>query len=321
MRRRTFRERSAADSEQTPGLRRRSSAALATVVIGVGLSLVMIEAPASAAPDPAGRVAKAIESANARAYTGPTNVSAQSTEDLTPANSGQSIRLGSAVSIGLPAGSGGAVRRKVVGDTAVYTGVKTASSFGVRVGDDAIQITVEIEGPDAATEFAFPLGLEAGQRATLSDGPTGSVQIRDRAGVLVQSFLPPWALDANGASVPTWYELRGSATLVQHVQHAGAAYPVVADPTASCGIISCTMYFNKSETERIAVGAIGVTAIVALCALTGGPYAGAACLIVGADFALGAQNARSLGKCMKMKWYVFGGVAGWPSSYSGGNCR
>ncbi|WP_282847829.1 DUF4258 domain-containing protein [Microbacterium oxydans] len=39
----------------------------------------------------------------------------------------------------------------------------------------------------------------------------------------------PWAKDASGASVPTFYGITGS-TLTQVVQHQGAAYPVVADP-------------------------------------------------------------------------------------------
>lgn len=45
-------------------------------------------------------------------------------------------------------------------------------------------------------------------------------------------LAPAWAKDANGASVPTHYELNESNTLVQVVDHVDGdyAYPIVADP-------------------------------------------------------------------------------------------
>ena len=42
----------------------------------------------------------------------------------------------------------------------------------------------------------------------------------------------PWAVDADGEAVRTAYKLSGNA-IVQTIQHSGAAYPVVADPTVS----------------------------------------------------------------------------------------
>lgn len=50
----------------------------------------------------------------------------------------------------------------------------------------------------------------------------------------------PWAVDADGVDVATWYEVRGT-TLVQVVDHRGknVTYPIVADPDfiylARCG--------------------------------------------------------------------------------------
>lgn len=39
----------------------------------------------------------------------------------------------------------------------------------------------------------------------------------------------PWAVDSGGRSVATRFEIRDS-TLIQHVDHRGARYPVIADP-------------------------------------------------------------------------------------------
>ena len=45
----------------------------------------------------------------------------------------------------------------------------------------------------------------------------------------VATLASPWAHDAKGKTIKTWYEIKGH-TLTQVVKHAGAAYPVTADP-------------------------------------------------------------------------------------------
>jgi hypothetical protein len=51
--------------------------------------------------------------------------------------------------------------------------------------------------------------------------------------------------------VPTRYEVRGGR-LVQHVDHAGADYPVVADPTVSFGWYIYIRY-PKAEVQNLPV--------------------------------------------------------------------
>lgn len=47
---------------------------------------------------------------------------------------------------------------------------------------------------------------------------------------LLGTLDAPWAIDATGASVHTWYELRQS-TIVQHISpNSSTQFPVVADP-------------------------------------------------------------------------------------------
>lgn len=67
--------------------------------------------------------------------------------------------------------------------------------------------------------------------------------IRSVEGNLIGGFTPAWATDANGNDVPTRYELNGS-TLTQIVDHQSAdvAYPVVADPAYSRGMIHSVIW-------------------------------------------------------------------------------
>jgi hypothetical protein len=61
----------------------------------------------------------------------------------------------------------------------------------------------------------------------------GGAEVVGSDGVVVTSVAPPWAVDANGASVSTRYRIEGTA-LVQVIDHHGAACPVVGDPCWSC---------------------------------------------------------------------------------------
>ena len=85
-----------------------------------------------------------------------------------------------------------------------------------------------IEGEEAATEFRFEDAVPVGFAAALEPG--GSVTFTDSDGNAAGGIAAPWAFDADGTEVPTSYSLDGD-TLVQTVQHQGAVYPVLADPS------------------------------------------------------------------------------------------
>ncbi|MFH6778554.1 DUF4258 domain-containing protein (plasmid) [Clavibacter michiganensis] len=93
-------------------------------------------------------------------------------------------------------------------------------------GDGTFRALMHIESAAAPTEYRFELG-EGVELIPLEDG---GVTARDAAGDIMGTFEPAWALDANGAAVPTSYTIEGS-TLVQSVRLTSAtAFPVVADP-------------------------------------------------------------------------------------------
>ena len=86
---------------------------------------------------------------------------------------------------------------------------------------------ITIDSADAPTEYRFNNALPTGTTAEIQDD--GSVVFYDTVGNPVSGIAAPWALDADDAEVPTHYSIDGT-TLVQTIDHHGAAYPVVADP-------------------------------------------------------------------------------------------
>lgn len=87
----------------------------------------------------------------------------------------------------------------------------------------------------ALNRYSYDLGLPAGASATAADD--GSITVQAASGEAIGYIAAPWATNANGASVPTRYELQGN-TLTQTVDHDGAAHPVTADPWLGFKLIS-----------------------------------------------------------------------------------
>ncbi len=105
--------------------------------------------------------------------------------------------------------------------------------------------------------------------AVLRSTVDGGAEVVGSDGVVVTVVAPPWAVDANGASVLTSYRIEGS-TLVQVVAHHGAAYPVVADPNWNVFWNRVSLYFNRAETKTIMNMGWGAAGLSTLCVAAGG---------------------------------------------------
>lgn len=109
-----------------------------------------------------------------------------------------------------------------------YDNGNDSSTVAVIHDDGSLQINTIIENSDSPSSYDYEVSLPVGGAMTV--GEDGTVAVTDAAGALVGGAAPAWAKDAQGNSVPTWYEANGS-TLTQHVDlSAVSAYPVVADP-------------------------------------------------------------------------------------------
>lgn len=247
----------------------------------------------------------------AQATTGGVTVS-------TPENAGGQVAASApgtgSLSLGLP-GRSDVEGVKTGEGTVVYPDAATATDLAVQPSTDGGASTlITLKNAQAPTTQRFTLNLPADTKA-VEDGAGGYLLLRTLAGGTaaqeVGHISAPWAKDANGQPVPTHYTLEGDQ-LVQTVETASnTAFPVVADPHFTWGIITGTAYFNKSETKKLAYGGP-----VALAVLT--TIAGPMDIVIDPILALvvaQAALAEHADKCVEVK------TDGVVAQYKGGYCK
>lgn len=99
-----------------------------------------------------------------------------------------------------------------------------------------VQFSTVIKNASAPSEYEYGFTLSEGERFSKIDK---YIVVLDSQGEISAVVDEPWAKDASGSKVPTFFEIRGDK-LVQHVDHTSEqyTYPIVADPVYSRGIIS-----------------------------------------------------------------------------------
>lgn len=104
--------------------------------------------------------------------------------------------------------------------------------------------------------------LETDTDVSLSVDPNSGAIVVSQDDEPVALIESPWAKDANGRAVPTYFTVEGSE-FTQYVDTSagGYAYPITADPRVNWGIVSGHIYFSKEETRKVAAGAASVVAI------------------------------------------------------------
>ena len=175
---------------------------------------------------------------------------------------------------------------------------RDAVSVTNRAGATDASTVLTLRNDRAATAYRFVVHLP--QAASMRLQPDGSITV-SRNGGAIGSFRAPWARDASGRSVRTFYQLNGS-TITQRIDTAGAQFPITADPHYSSGWVTGTVYFNKAETRTIA-SSIGFAGMMCAAAagLMGGPVFAAGCAAVALQMNAQARTAASRGQCIKIK--------------------
>ncbi|MFD9847708.1 hypothetical protein [Streptomyces parvus] len=198
--------------------------------------------------------------------------------------------------------------------TVVYTDAATATDIAVQpTTNGGARTLLTLKDDKAPTTQRFELHLPVETEA-VDNGEGGYDLIRlgddGKPAITVGTIDAPWAKDAHGKDIPTRYRLEGN-TLVQTVDtQSNTVYPVVADPKFDWGIVTGTLYFNKSETRK-AVESGGF--LTAAAAMIPGPGAPSAVTIAG--WSTMAAIAQRHGKCLKINTWLK------PNEYSGGYCR
>lgn len=163
---------------------------------------------------------------------------------------------GNALSIQLPH-TNSAEPVEVLGDgTFAYPGEDSANA--VAVTEQGVQMLTTIANKDAPSAFSYEIDLNAGE--TLELVPSGAVVVVDSAGETVLAFGEPWASDAEGKEVETWFEVDGS-TLTQVVDHTAdedVTYPVVSDPIVLAPwMVKCLVGIGLKGPEITRIAQLG----------------------------------------------------------------
>lgn len=160
---------------------------------------------------------------------------------------------------------------------------------------------------DAPTAVAPNWTFDSGTDLLLLDDGSVSVSSGDQ---FLGGIDAPWAVDANGSSLPTHYVISGT-TLTQIVDTTGAAFPVVADPTVNFYGPYIQVHLNRHESITAVSGYAACAAILSKSPV---PFAKALQIACGAVTAIGSAQLVA-GKCISIHYVVgVGGPAGvwWP---------
>lgn len=285
--------------------------------------LLATPAHAEEATDPA-----AVEAAaTANTAAGQPEIPQEVTTDGTAANLGDGVTevstdpddgltistAGADISLGVP---GDTTEGIVIAGNVVYPGVAADAAVVARATPDGAQALIVIDGNDAPERYAFPIEVD-GQAAALRESDDGGLEVLDPSGAVAATVATPWAIDANGAPVPTHYEIAGSS-IVQIVDHHGATYPVTADPKVSLGWKIYVKY-SKSEVHRIASNPLTnkLKYTAAICAAIPNAVAAASCgLYVYDSFSSISNTFESADRnrrCVEMQYLFNGLLVGWKS--------
>lgn len=129
----------------------------------------------------------------------------------------------------------GSVATMTDGISRSYDGTSDASTVVLQPLEDSARALIMLHSSSAPKRYDFTLGgevasLEIDQPDAETGDPGGGVTAYNSQGDIIGLVDEPWAVDANGTSVPTHYEINGT-TLTQVISPtANTAYPVVADP-------------------------------------------------------------------------------------------
>jgi hypothetical protein len=171
-----------------------------------------------------------------------------------------------------------------------------------------------IDNPNAPTEYNYDVTLPDGGYITVGNDGSAIIIGYDQEPVAMVSA--PWAKDANGKVIETYFTTDGS-TLTQHIIHnvEGVIYPVTADPSVAWNWSGIGVYLNRRETNTAMFRAGGIAAISAIVP-TFATHLVSAALGLYTAYANWAYNN---GACMVYYITFWGGL--YPGHYYGGYCR
>lgn len=329
---------------------RRSRGGIAAAGAGVLIASVLFAAPASAA-DPIEEIANtvAVASPDGRTPNSPVASGGDFTTTFrsddadhvaqvsVPTDPSEALRFSIDDGAGLPTDlavtlpTGDLQDARVADDGAIVYRSDQGAHVVATLLDDGVRVHTVIASVNAQHSFTYR--APDGYVSTVFDDGSAAFVPADLQGGSFLAIDAPWATDANGTPVDTWYAADGDSLIQVVNDTADIVYPVVADPQIVVGWNGAAAYFNRAETQTIAQsGWTPGTAALACGALSVslGPAAAgimaAACAAVSGVivYQAGIAQNSSPKRCLVivMRWQILPPAA-FPQvgTYSGGNCR
>ena len=197
--------------------------------------------------------------------------------------------------------------------TVVYS-TGEAVDLAIQADGASARIHTVLNDPSAPNEFAYTF---AG--ATPVPQEDGSVMLTAESNGISVDFArvsAPWAYDTAGMAIPTTYRVEGDTVVQELDLTSDVAYPVVADPwiQADCGIVTCTVRFDRATTRNIRDGAgLGGIASGVVAVFSGGILVPAATVIgafLGANGIIAGRYYEN-GNCFGIKVVPGGAINPW----------
>lgn len=196
-----------------------------------------------------------------------------------------------------------------------YNNNNGSTSVPVVTSDGVLQINTVISDATAPVRYSYNLTIpEGGHIVQAGDG----YLIANADGDAIASIAAPWAKDANGAAVPTRYELDGT-TLTQIIDFTNTtAFPVVADPQFAWYGVLPSVKLTRSETKT-ATTATGMATVCGWVTRLTSYAGGVLCGLNAGSIIINAQRIYySEKRCAQL--LIGPGVIG-TIGYSGGYCK
>lgn len=247
--------------------------------------------------------------------------SAPRTSDVVNSTPGATVASTSGASVSLPAGGSADIDFLSPDGIPASLSLPDAVPTHTQVLDGgSARAIVVIEKASDPDSYAFELVLPDGIEPQLQ--PDGSISFSPSNAITAQlaeqgidaafdfgGIDAPWALDADGAPVDTYYTLEGN-TVVQHVDVTSTtSFPVIADPEMEWKGYYATLTYTASETlgmrdqgviiAGMLVAAAGLAAFGPPGAVIGAAMVGIGGASVGI-IAATASNAVGDGRCLSL---------------------
>lgn len=220
--------------------------------------------PQPAAPDQSAlnrSGADAVEDLVSTTGTAPDVLDSQMGDSVPLSDDGSTMREGVDINLGSTNAPGAVMRSESQGlevsfaptevtstqqleDAMIYHRAGAADVVAHVLPDGAVQMVGVLQDGQDGVQYSF---TDSGDLIWQSQEDGGGTLTR--GGEIVATVSAPWATDADGKQLPTWYEYQ-EGNLVQQIDTDGVTYPIVADPKVGIGN-GVYFYFNRNEATSI----------------------------------------------------------------------